>query len=50
MLSESDEIRTGMENLSMMLLQKEGSDLLSEKQKYLIKYLFGDYATSNLKT
>ena len=31
MLSESDEIWTGMENLSMMLLQKEGADLLSEK-------------------
>ena len=49
MLKEGEDIQRGMENLAMMLLQKEDTDLLTEKQRYLIKYLFGDYATSNLK-
>ena len=51
MLKNTDDIRQAMENILMMFLSKKDDELnmLSQKQQYLIKYLFGDYATKSYK-
>ena len=51
MLKNTDDIRAAMETILMMFLSKkeDAQNQLSPKQEYLIKYLFGDYATKGLK-